>query len=119
MKTWKLVSGILSILMFLMILLQSCAATLGSALGEIYDFSGLAGFLVAVLFLTGGIVSIAVREQKGTGGDIALSILFGLAALIGYAVPGIFRDLKVWGGWALINMILAWIDIGKKSRSDS
>ena len=115
MKTCKLVSGILSILMFLMIFMQSCAATLGTALGEGYDFSGPAGFLVAVLILTGGIVSIAVREQKGTGGDIALSILFGLAALTGLAVPGIFADLKVWGAWALINMILAWIDIGKKA----
>lgn len=115
MKTWKLVSGILSILMFLMILLQSCAATLGTAMGEIYDISGPAGFLVAVLFLTGGIVSIAVRDQEGTGGDIALSILFGLAALTGFAARGIFRDLKIWGTWALINMILAWIDIGRKS----
>ena len=116
MKTWKLVSGILSILMFLMILLQSCAVTLGTALGERIDLSGPAGFLVAVLFLTGGIVSIAVRGNEGTGGDIALSILFGLAALTGFAARGIFQDLKVWGTWALINMILAWIDIGRKSR---
>ncbi len=62
---------------------------------------------MAVLMLVGGIVSIVTRQSEKKGGNIALIILFGLAALIGFAGSGSFSDLKIWSGWCLINMILA------------
>ena len=34
MKTWKLVSGILSIILFVFVSLQSCAAGLGNAIAD-------------------------------------------------------------------------------------
>lgn len=50
------------------------------------------------------------------GGNIALIILFGLAALIGFASHGSYGDLVIWSGWCLLNAILAVVAIvtGKK-----
>ena len=60
MKTWKLVSGILSIILFALVAFQSCAAGMSNALEENGEVSGSAGIIVAVLLLTGGIVSVAI-----------------------------------------------------------
>ena len=68
MKTWKLVSGILSIILFALVAFQSCAAGMSNALEENGEVSGSAGIIVAVLLLTGGIVSVATRKSSGKGG---------------------------------------------------
>ncbi len=107
MKIWKLVSGILSCVLFLIVSLQSCAAGLSNALQENGETSGTSGVMVAVLMLTGGIVSIATRNSVKKGGNIALIILFGLAALIGFSSYGSYSDLAVWAAWCLINAGLA------------
>lgn len=107
MKTWKLVSGILSIILFVVVTFQSCAVGLGNALSENGESSGSGGILVAVLMLCGGIVSIATKKSKGKGGNITLIVLFGLAALIGFGLAGSFTDLNIWAFWCLINVIFA------------
>lgn len=119
MKVWKLVSGILSIILFVIVTFQSCAAGLSNALEANGEVSGTAGVMVAVLMLAGGIVSIASRKAKGKGGNIALIVLFGLAALVGFANYGSYSDLAVWSGWCLINAVLAVVAIltGKKSNA--
>ena len=89
MKVWKLVSGILSIILFVFVSFQSCAAGVSNALEANGEASGSAGIIVAILMLAGGIVSIATRKSLGKGGNIALIVLFGLA------------------GWCLINAVLA------------
>lgn len=107
MKTWKLVSGILSIVLFVVVSFQSCAAGLGNALSENGESSGSGGIFVAIFMLSGGIVSIATRKSKGKGGNIALIVLFGLAAFVGFVLAGSFKDLNIWAFWCLINAILA------------
>ncbi|MFT3982914.1 MAG: hypothetical protein QM697_03325 [Lachnospiraceae bacterium] len=107
MKTWKLVSGILSIILFVVVSFQSCAAGIVNALEENSGTSGSVGFMVAILMLVGGIVSIASRKSVKKGGNIALVILFGLAALMGFAGYGNYSDLVLWSIWCLINSILA------------
>lgn len=114
MTIWKLVSGILSIILFLIVMLQSCAAGISNALQANGEFSGTAGVIVAIFMLSGGIVSVATRKSKGKGGNIALIILFGLASLIGFAGYGSFSDLAIWSGWCLINAILAIVCLLKK-----
>lgn len=86
---------------------QSCAAGLSNALEENGEVSGTAGVLVAAFMLAGGIVSIATRKSEKNGGNIALIILFGLAALIGFTNYGSFSDLAIWSGWCVINAVLA------------
>lgn len=118
MKTWKLVSGILSIVLFAFVMFQSCAAGLGNALTENGESSGSGGIILAVLMLVGGIVSVSTRKNEGKGGNIALIILFGLAALFGFALAGSFADLNIWAGWCLINAILAVVEMFKKNKTE-
>ena len=121
MKVWKLVSGILSMILFALVTLQSCAAGVANALEENGEASGSAGLLVAVLMLAGGIVSVATRKSTKKGGNIAMIVLVGLAALIGFANYGSYSDLAIWSGWCLINAVLAVIAliIGKKNSTGS
>ena len=118
MKVWKLVSGILSIVLFVLVAFQSCAVGVSNTIMESEEVSGSAGIIVAILMLAGGIVSIATRHASGRGGTIALIVLFGLAALIGFTNYGSFSDLAIWSGWCVINAILAIVAIvtGKKSQ---
>ena len=115
MKVWKLVSGILSIVLFVLVSLQSCVAGLGNALAENGESGGSAGIVLSILMLAGGIVSIATRKG-GKGGNIALIVLFGLAAIIGFAMAGSYSDLNIWAGWCAVNAVLASIALftGKK-----
>lgn len=115
MKVWKLVSGILSIILFVVISLQSCAVGIGNTLEDNGEIGGSAGILVAILMLAGGIVSIATRKG-GRGGNIALIVLFGLAALVGFVLAGSYVDLKIWSAWCLINAVIAFIALKTKKK---
>lgn len=114
MKVWKLVSGILSIILFVLVTFQSCAAGVANTLESNGEVSGSAGIMVAVCMLAGGIVSIATRKSEGKGGNIALIILFGLAAIVGFASYGSYSDLAIWAGWCAINAVLAVVAMIKK-----
>ena len=116
MKTWKLVSGILSMVLFLIVMMQSCAAGILNTLEANGEVSGTAGVFVAFLMLSGGIVSVASRKSQGKGGNIALIILFGLAALIGFANYGSYSDLAIWSAWCLLNAILAFVALIKRKK---
>lgn len=117
MKIWKLVAGILSIVLFALVSLQSCAAGISNTLEANGEMSGTSGIMVAALMLAGGIVSIATRKSAGKGGNIALIILFGLAALIGFTGYGSYSDLAIWSGWCLINAVLALIALLKTRKN--
>ena len=116
MKTWKLVFGILSIVAFFMVAFQSCAAGIGNAMAENGEASGSAGIIVAIMILSGGIVSIATRKG-GKGGNIALIVLFGIGALFGYVLAGSFSDLNIWATWCLINVVLAIVSLIKCKKA--
>ena len=120
MKTWKLVSGILSIVLSIFVMFQSSAAGLLNALDGSKETSGTAGLFVAFLMIAGGIVSIAVRKKVGNGGNIALIVIFGLAALIGFvSAAGKFKDLYFWASWCLLLAVLAIICIIKNRNNTS
>ena len=121
MKVCKLVSGILSMILFVLVAFQSCAAGVSNALEANGEVSGSAGIIVAILMLAGGIVSVVTRKSEKKGGNIALIILFGLAALIGFTNYGSYSDLAIWSGWCLINAILAIVAIitGKKKTKET
>ena len=118
MKTWKLVSGILSIVLSIFVMFQSSAAGLLNALDGSKESSGTAGLFVAFLMIAGGIVSIAVRKKISNGGNIALIVIFGLAALIGFvSAAGKFKDLYIWGSWCLLLAVLAIVCIIKNRNN--
>lgn len=120
MKTWKLVSGILSIVLSIFVMFQSSAAGLLNALDGSKESSGTAGLFVAFLMIAGGIVLIAVRKKISNGGNIALIVIFGLAALIGFvSAAGKFKDLYFWASWCLLLAVLAIICIIKNRNNTS
>ena len=117
MKTWKLLSGIISIIMSAFILFQSCAAGIGNTLSENGETSGSIGFLVAILLLVVGIVSIVVRSSEKNGGNIAITIMSALAAILGFTMAGNYADLRIWAVWCLVCAILAVVDIIKRRKT--
>ena len=117
MKIWKLVSGILSMILFVLVSVQSCAAGMVNTLENNGGSSGSVGIFVGILMLAGGIVSVATRKSQGKGGNIALVILFGLAALMGFAGYGNYSDLVIWAFWCLINAILAVVAMIKSKNN--
>ncbi|WP_330589552.1 hypothetical protein [Dorea longicatena] len=118
MKTWKLVSGILSIILFVFVSFQSCAAGISNTLEANGEAGGSAGIVVAILLLAGGIVSIATRNG-GKGGNIAIIVLYGIGALLGFALAGSYADLNVWAGWCLICAIIAIVALIKKPKDSN
>lgn len=118
MKTWKLVSGILSILLFVMISFESCSIILAMEMMEMEDSAGYFGLLMSAFLLASGIVSI-ISRKGGEALQIALIALFLLALVSGaLAFRNFFGDMILWCVWCLVNLILAVISFrseGKKS----
>ena len=113
MKTWKLVSGILSIIMFVFVTFQSCAAGISNSIEDNGEVGGSAGIIVAIMLLAGGIVSIATRNSKGKGGNIAVIVL---GAIMGFTMAGSYTDLIIWAAWCAICAVLALISMIKKPK---
>lgn len=99
MRIWKLVSGIMCCVFTALVMLQSCAASVGEALSEAETADGAAGLLVAILMLAAGIISIATRDSGSIGGDVAMTVLLAIAASVGLANSSYYGDLAVWALW--------------------
>jgi len=96
MKTAKLTIGIISMVLFIIIAFQSCAAGLGNALAQNNASDGSAGILLAIFMLVAGIVGVATRNH-GRGGALAAAILYLIGGVVGIAsIGGIFGDLILW-----------------------
>lgn len=96
MKTWKLVSGIISTVFSVFVVFQSMMAGLANALEESGQSSCSAGLVVSICMLCGGIVSIVSRKNNSKGTNIALIILFGLATFTGFVLAGNYSDLYIY-----------------------
>ena len=118
MKTWRLVSGILSIVLSALVLFQSCAAGMLNALEGNGNVDGSGGMFVAIMLLVGGIVSIATRNSE-SGGHKSVMILYSLGAVIGFVMAGgYFKDLYVWSAWCAVCAVLAFISLRKAKKSE-
>ncbi len=100
MKTSRMIIGIISIVLFLVVSLQSCAAGVGNALAENGEVSGSAGFLLAICMLIAGIVGIAARKSKA--GSFVSGGFYAFGGLIGMANAGSYSDLRIWSGLSFI-----------------
>ena len=72
--------------------------------------------LLQLCYWQGGIVSIATRNSKGKGGNIAVIVLFGLGAIMGFTMAGSYTDLIIWAAWCAICAVLALISMIKKPK---
>ena len=107
MKVWKLVSGILSIILFVFVSFQSCAAGVSNALEANGEASGSAGIIVAILMLAGGIVSIATRKSFRQGWEYRTHSTLWIGS--NYRICGLWKFFGscYMAGWCLINAVLA------------
>lgn len=111
MKIWRLVSGILSIILSVLVFFQSGIAGLSNAMENNGEIGGTAGIVVAILLLTVGIISIVFRNANSKGGSIAIIMLCAIAALAGFAGAGSYSDLKIWSAWCVIILIMAIVSM--------
>ena len=118
MKTAKLIIGIISIVLSVVVFFQSSIVGLGEAVfAPEGESSGGFGIVVAILVLIGGIVSISAR--KSNGGAVFCLIDYFLAGLIGVSFSANFPDLKIWGGLSLIfgGIFLLSLFLGRKTNA--
>lgn len=105
MSICKLVTGILSIIVFVIMGLQSCALTISK------NTDGVAGLLVGSLLLAMGIVSIVTRNKNTKGGCIAIVIMSIIACYVGFTNHTTYKDLLVWTVWCAIIGVLSFIHL--------
>lgn len=102
MKTTKLVTGILMIILSVLIAFQSMAVGVSDAIASNGHSSGSMGILVGILYLAAGIIYLSTRKSEKMGGDVANLIILVIAFVIGISDVGIYSDLKIWSWLALI-----------------
>lgn len=104
MKIAKLIVGIVSIVLSILVLFQSCAAGVGDALAAQGGTSGGSGMIVAVILLVAGIVAIATRNSRG--GAFFCAAAYAVGGVVALTANGVFQDLLVWG---VISLVFALI----------
>lgn len=115
MKTWKLVSGIMSIVFSGVIFFQSMLVGISDALESSSSGDGSKGVLVALFMIAGGIVSIATRKG-GKGGNVAVLIIFALAAMLGFTATK-YGDLIVWAVWCAVCALLGLVSLIRSKKT--
>lgn len=97
----KLVIGIVSIVLFVFTMLQSCAvASVGALVSEETAASGIIGILLAFSLLIAGIVGIATRTRRV--GGLAAAAIWLVGACIGFVGSSAYGDLSIWSFLALM-----------------
>lgn len=117
MKTWKIISGILSIAISAFVVFQSFFAGAYNILTGNGQSSGTAGVVVAITLLAGGIVSL-VTHNGSRGGDIAMALLYCVGGIVGLVMAGSYADLRIWSAWGLLCGIIAIIDVTRMDRDE-
>lgn len=95
MRTVKLILGILSLVLFIVIMLQSCAVGVVNSIDDnTSDLSGGGGTLLAFIMLIAGIIGVVARDSRT--GSLVAGIFYLVGALIGFVSLGTYGDLVVW-----------------------
>ncbi|MBS4536375.1 hypothetical protein GOQ29_12180 [Clostridium sp. D2Q-14] len=120
----KKVIGIISMVLFLFITLQSCVAGVGNAIEGQGEMSGSAGLFLAIFMLVSGILLMISKDKKGI---LITSIVFYIiGGLIGIFNVGSYSDLAVWsvlsfifGGLLILHLFRNKDIYNKKNESKS
>lgn len=121
-STGKLVIGIISMVLFAIVFLQSCAVGLGNTIIDSGETSGTGGVFCAVAMLIAGIVTVVTRNSEKSGGSIASIIIYFLGYLIGYSNAGSYKDLEVWSVicfWFAIVHIVSIVIAKRKAKKNN
>lgn len=113
--TMRLIIGIFSILLSVIIGVQSIFAGLGEALTKSDSNGGAAGFILGFFMLAAGIVTIAARKTKG--GTITSIVVYSLGGIIAvFNQSEIFGDLIIWTVVSFIFAVLLIVSLFMKYK---
>ena len=107
MKITRLITNIISMVLFAVIMFQSCASGVVNSIDNNGSLSGTAGFILAIAMLIAGIVGIAAR--KHIGGILTSGFFYFFSALLAYAYVDDFSDLAIWATVSLIFSAIQFI----------
>ena len=96
----RMIVGIFSIVLCVLVALQSCTAGLSNAMSGSGEISGSFGILTAILMLVSGIVGVATRNSPKNSGPICCCIFYWACFFFSRIGAGSFSDLRIWGGLA-------------------
>ena len=121
MKVVKIIIGIISIILTIIVFFQSCAVTIKDVLAdEGGTGDGTIGIIAAIFMLLAGI--IATTAWNSRGGSIACTFFYTLAGIFTVTLQG-DSEPKVWGavcfGFAAFFLMDAIIFNNKNSKKDN
>lgn len=97
-STGRLVIGIISCVLPIMILFQSCAVGLANTLTENGSTSGSQGVVMALCMLVAGIVGICTRNSRTKTGPVISTVFYLFGAVLTFGGGDTYGDLPIWGG---------------------
>lgn len=103
----RTIVGILSLVAFIFVMFQSCAANVVNAMeANTADTSAGGGTLLAFILLIAGITTALGRDNaKAT---LVAAIMYGVGAIIGFASLGTYSDLVFW---SIIAVLFGALDV--------
>ena len=105
MKGARIAIGVISIILFIIVMFQSCAAGVAEAIGDDKKSTASgAGIILAFVFLAAGILSICLRGGKMSA--FVLGAVYILAGIIAIAFRGFYGDLIIWGSVSIVFGVL-------------
>ena len=109
----RTIIGILSLVAFIFVMFQSCAANVVNAMeANTADASAGGGTLLAFILLIAGITTALGRDNaKAT---LVAAIMYGVGAIIGFASLGTYGDLVFW---SIIAVLFGALDVYSWWRS--
>ena len=101
-STGRLIIGLLSIILFFVMILQSCTTGAVNVISGSGDTGGTQGLLTAICILIAGIVGIATRNSLSKAGPIATGVFYWIGAACTIGGSAVYGDLMIWGILAAI-----------------
>ena len=95
MKAVRLIIGIVSFLMALLVTFQSWFAGLSNAMEDNGVIGGTAGVFLSILLIVAGIIGVVTRKGEGKGPFVAGGFYI-VGGLLAYAMAGSYSDLYIW-----------------------
>ena len=109
----RTIIGILSLVAFIFVMFQSCAANVVNAMeANTADASAGGGTLLAFILLIAGITTALGRDN--TKATLVAAIMYGVGAIIGFASLGTYSDLVFW---SIIAVLFGALDVYSWWRS--
>ena len=107
MKPWKIISGILSMLLSVVIVAFSLLHIVGTTVSPSHTM-GFFGLLAAFMLFLAGLISICTCAGY-LGGNIATTIFYFLTVVLSFARISSYPYLLISGIWSVICLIIVFI----------